>query len=173
MDWKNLKGLARDWLLAIVVVVSLWFLWLTFFAPGPRSAGPAPDFTLANLQGEDVQLSAHDDLVVLNFWFTSCPPCRHEIPELAAFHTANPDIPIYGVSIDRMPTARLGALSKKLGINYPVLHDANSQVASSFGVTLFPTTVIVHQGEIASVRTGEVTRRSLEALLDSVHPHAH
>ncbi len=171
MDWNNLKGLARDWLLAIVVVVALWFLWLTFFAPGPKNAGPAPDFALMDLEGEEVRLSEHDDVVVLNFWFTSCPPCRHEIPELSAFHEANPDIPIYGVSIDRMPSSRLDAMSRKLGITYPVLHDAESRVANQYGVSLFPTTVVVHQGQIADVRMGEVTRRSLEAMVAAVHQH--
>jgi peroxiredoxin len=171
VNWKNLKGLARDWLLAIVVVVALWFVWLTFFAPSPQSSGPAPDFALADLQGEEVRLSEHDHVVVLNFWFTSCPPCRHEIPELSAFHEANPDIPIYGVSVDRMAPERLAAMSRKLGITYPVLHDADSSVARLYGVSLFPTTVVVHQGEIANVRMGEVTKASLEAMVASVHDH--
>jgi len=169
VSWDNLKGLARDWILAIAVVLALWFLWMQFLAPQPKSSGPAPDFALADLSGEEVRLSELEDVVVLNFWFTSCPPCRHEIPELSAFHTAHPDVPIFGVSIDRMPTPKLAAISKKLGINYPVLHDANSKVAAEYGVSLFPTTVVIHDGKIATVRMGEVNRRSLEAMVASVH----
>ncbi|MEZ4316731.1 MAG: TlpA disulfide reductase family protein [Myxococcota bacterium] len=169
MDWSNLKGLARDWLLATAVVVVLWFVWIQFMAPGPVSEGPAPDFTLSDLTGNEVRLSEHSDVVVLNFWFTSCPPCRHEIPELSAFHEANPDVPIYGVSVDRMAPERLAAMSKRLGITYPVLHDATSQVAQKYSVSLFPTTIVIHDGGIAHVRMGEVTRSSLEAMVASVH----
>ena len=165
LTWENAKGLARDWLLALAVVLVLWFLWIQFLAPGPKQAGPAPDFTLAELSGEEFRLADHSETVVLNFWFTSCPPCRHEIPELSAFHDAHPDVPIYGVSIDRMAPERLAAMSKKLGITYPVLHDATAQVAGKYGVSLFPTTIVVHHGEIAHVRMGEVTKRSLEAMV--------
>ncbi|MCA9573597.1 MAG: hypothetical protein KC656_37435, partial [Myxococcales bacterium] len=56
-------------------------------------------------------------------------------------------------------------MSKKLGITYPVLHDATAQVAGKYGVSLFPTTIVVHHGEIAHVRMGEVTKRSLEAMV--------
>lgn len=174
MSWSSIKSLARDWLLAIAVVVALWFVWFQFFAPAPLSSGPAPDFDLAVVtgeKGERFQLADDDHLVVLNFWFTSCQPCRHEIPELTAYHQAHPEVPLYGVSIDRMQPTRLAAMSRKLGIDYPVLHDRDSRVSGEFGVSMFPTTVIVHEGKIARVRTGEVTQQSLEAMVASVHDH--
>jgi cytochrome c biogenesis protein CcmG/thiol:disulfide interchange protein DsbE len=171
MSWENLKGLARDWLVAIGIVLVLWLLWVRFLAPGALGSGPAPDFTLPDLTGQQVTLSAQPDLVVLNFWFTTCPPCRKEIPELAKFHAAHPDVPLYGVSVDRMDAGRLSALAHKLGVTYPVLHDLDSSVASLYRIGLFPTTVVVHDGQIAAVRTGEVTQASLEALVAEVHSH--
>jgi len=43
----------------------------------------APDFTLKDLTGKSWTLSAlKGKVAVLNFWFTSCPPCNAEIPEL-------------------------------------------------------------------------------------------
>lgn len=170
MNWSALKGLARDWLVAIALVFVLWLLWMRFVAPAPRTTGPAPPFTLTSLTGDVVTDATHDGIVVLNFWFTSCPPCRNEIPELVAYHDAHPEVPLYGISVDKMATQRLGALSRKLGIDYPVLHDATSRVARDFGVSLFPTTIVLHDGHIAAVRMGEVTRDSLAAMVDG---HAH
>ena len=171
MTWDNLKGLARDWLIAVAVVFALWMVWLRFLAPGAITSGPAPDFTLPDLGGAQVGLADHPDLMVLNFWFTSCPPCRKEIPELAAFHAAHPDVPLYGVSVDQMAPERLDAVSRKLGITYPILHDPDARVADLFRVSLFPTTVVIHGGQIAAVRMGEIDRAGLEALVAEVHDH--
>ena len=44
---------------------------------------PAPDFTLKDLTGKKWRLSQlKGKTVVLNFWFTTCPPCIQEIPDL-------------------------------------------------------------------------------------------
>lgn len=171
MSWTAIKSLARDWLVAIALVFVLWLLWMRFVAPSPQMSGPAPAFALRTLEGQVVDNRTHEDVVVLNFWFTSCPPCRNEIPELAAYHDSHPEVPLYGVSVDKMAGPRLAAVSRKLGIDYPILHDASSRVATAFGVSLFPTTVVLHQGQIASVRMGEVTEESLAAMVDGVHPH--
>ncbi|WP_114941238.1 peroxiredoxin family protein [Mucilaginibacter endophyticus] len=44
---------------------------------------PAADFSLMDLEGKEVTLSKlKGKVIVLNFWFTSCPPCNTEMPEL-------------------------------------------------------------------------------------------
>lgn len=167
MSVEGIKGFGRDALLAIAIAFGCWFLWMQFIAPRPMSEGPAPSFSLQDLQGERVGLPT-EGVVVLNFWFTSCPPCRHEIPELAAFHAAHPEVAFYGVSVDQMGAKRLEVLSGKLGITYPVLHDPDSRVARSYGVSLFPTTVVIDDGQIAAVRMGEVNQASLEKLVSAL-----
>lgn len=166
MSWSGIKSFLRDALLALGIAFIVWFLWVQLLAPQPKSSGPAPDFALLDVAGQQVELP-EEGVVVLNFWFTSCPPCRREIPELAAYHAANPDVAMYGVSVDQMDTRRLGILSRKLGINYPVLHDRHSKVAHDYEVSLFPTTVVVRDGEIRSVKMGEVNRRTLKGMVDA------
>lgn len=166
-----LLELARDWGMALGVVVVVFVLWSIFTAPRTPS-GSAPDFTLTDLQGDLVTLSeVQSELVVLNFWFTTCPPCRAEIPELSAFAAAHPDVALYGVSTDLgMPRARLRRESENLGIEYPVVHDLHGDVAARYGVNVFPTTVVLRDMEVVTARVGAVDRATLESMLGE-HEH--
>ncbi|MBX2799353.1 MAG: TlpA family protein disulfide reductase [Myxococcales bacterium] len=166
-SWTFLRGLARDWGIAAIVVVVVFMGYNLLFPPRPPGLGPAPDFTLNNLEGQQVTLSSVDsDLVVLNFWFTTCPPCRAEIPELTAFARDNPDIELYGVSTDvNMPPGRLQRESHKLGIRYPVLHDVRADVARRYGVSVFPTTLVIRDMQIVQARVGIVNREQLDEMV--------
>jgi cytochrome c biogenesis protein CcmG, thiol:disulfide interchange protein DsbE len=162
-----LSGLLRDWGVALALVILAIAGYNFFFAPTPPELGPAPDFTLAKPSGEMVTLSkVASEVVVLNFWFTSCPPCRAEIPELTAWAEAHPEIPLYGVSTDvGMPPGRLEREAAKLGIRYPVLHDVRAEVAGSYGVDVFPTTLVLKDGAIVSARVGGVNREILDGMV--------
>lgn len=167
---KFLAGLLKDWGIAFVVVLAAFALFSWVTTPHPKTDGPAPAFELVDLEGNPTSLAALDaagDVVVLNFWFTTCPPCRNEIPELVAFHAEHPEVPLVGVSIDKLSTARLAATSKKLGIDYPVLHDPQARVAAEYGVAVYPTTVLVRDGQIVASRMGEVTSASLSSMIDA------
>jgi cytochrome c biogenesis protein CcmG/thiol:disulfide interchange protein DsbE len=167
--WRFVLGLARDWALALGFAVVAWAVWVRFLAPGPRTSGPAPPFSLPAASGGEIALAAlGDGPIILNFWFTSCGPCRAEIPDLAAYHAAHPEVPLIGVSIDSMPPARLAQLSEKLGITWPVAHDQASAVSDSYGVSLFPTTIVVRNGAIEDVHLGRIDAPGLEALVDTL-----
>jgi thiol-disulfide isomerase/thioredoxin len=164
-----LVGLLRDWGLALGVVVVVFVTYNVFFAPKPPGLGPAPDFTLSTPHGQAVTLSALEaEVVVLNFWFTTCPPCRAEIPELSAWSEEHPDIPLYGVSTDvGMAPGRLKREAERLGVTYPVLHDARAEVAGRYGIDVFPTTLVLRDGEIVNARIGAVSRKTLDAMVAS------
>ena len=164
---KYLVDLARDWGIALVVVIAAFFTWQFISSPPVPTVGPAEDFELADLDGNPVRLSDFgDQLVVLNFWFTDCAPCRREIPEPQAYAEAHPDVTLIGISTDRMDPSILKTRSKQLGIGYRVAHDRYGQVAGSYGVTVFPTTMVVRGGEVLNIRVGELDRGLLGSMVD-------
>jgi thiol-disulfide isomerase/thioredoxin len=65
----------------------------------------APDFSLKDMAGNPVRLSAFRGRVVLiNFWTTWCTACVAEMPELIALQRSHGDrLAIVGVSLDYVP----------------------------------------------------------------------
>lgn len=54
---------------------------------GVEPGEPAPDFELETLEGETFKLSdLQGKKVILNFWYSWCPPCIEEMPEIQEFY---------------------------------------------------------------------------------------
>ncbi len=160
-------GLLRDWGIALIVVVLVFVGFNVFFGSGKPPSGPANDFTLADLDGQEWTLSEADDhVIVLNFWFTDCPPCRKEIPDLVRWQKENPDVPIIGIHVDpRKPPGVVKRVSQQLGINYKVLDDRQATVARSYNVTNYPTTVLLVDGQVVDAKVGLITHERLDAMV--------
>jgi len=65
---------------------------------------PAPALVVQELSGQTFDLAAQrGKVVVINFWATWCPPCRHEMPALDTFYRKyhSQGLEVIGVSIDR------------------------------------------------------------------------
>src|SRR4051812_19074589 len=67
----------------------------------------APDFSLKDLSGKTVQLSAlKGHPVLLDFWATWCGPCRMSIPMVQSFYMRHKDegLVVLGVNMDEDPS---------------------------------------------------------------------
>lgn len=113
--------------------------------PAPKIGAPAPDFTMPSLDGKAVSLSDYrGKVVLLNFFATWCPPCRAEMPDLAAAYKGLKDrgLEIVAVNLQEdQPT--VSGYAKSLGLTFTVLLDREAKVFGQYHVTGLPTTYFI------------------------------
>ncbi len=150
----------------MAIGVGFLVFWMTQWASLPKSSGAAPEFVLTDVAGGTLSLAdLRGKTVVLNFWGSWCPPCRAEIPEFAAWHRENPDIPLIGIAVRSGQASTVAQKAKSLGINYAVVV-GDDAVVSDYGVSVFPTTIVVDpEGQIAAVVSGTIGRKQLDQLI--------
>lgn len=89
-----------------------------------QDAEPANlDFTLKDMNGEDVSLMSYQGKVILlNFWATWCGPCKIEIPGFVELQDKYRDqgLVVLGVSIDD-PVSKIKPFAEEYNVNYPML----------------------------------------------------
>ena len=133
--------------------------------PLPRVGHPAPDFTLYDLNGDQLTLSdLRGQVVVVNFWATWCMPCRVEMPEFEIVHNRwkGQGVAILGVNVFEEPS-RVSGAAEDMGITFPVLLDGEGEVAQAYELLGYPTTYLIDRdGIIRGVQIGQITGAALE-----------
>jgi peroxiredoxin len=132
------------------------------------------DFTLRDINGGNVPLSAYKGKVILlDFWATWCPPCRKGIPGFVELYDKykSRGFVVLGVSVDDS-LSDVKKFVKKFNMNYPVIMGAGREdLQRAFGGPLaFPTAfIIARDGAICSQHTGlaplDLFERKIRALL--------
>ncbi len=87
-------------------------------------------------------------IVVFNFWFINCPPCKREIPELNKLvekYKDKNDVVFIAVALDEK--SDLKDFLKTTPFNYTIV-DAGRWIAAEIGINTFPTNVVVDQNGI-------------------------
>jgi len=120
---------------------------------GPRVGDPAPDFTLKTFDGKTVSLSDYAGKpVVLNFWASYCHPCREEFPlfrEQLAEHPG--EFVVLGVDAKDIQSDA-EEFAKKEKATWPIVVDADNDVAQAYGVGAVPQTFFVKPDGTVALR---------------------
>ena len=103
------------------------------------------NFILRDLNGNQVSLKDHlEKIVFLNFWATWCPPCRQEMPSMEKLHTRFKNDDFIILAIDLQENLRqVKRFKKRFKLNFTILLDSDSKVASLYAVRSIPTTYLV------------------------------
>ena len=128
---------------------------------GTATAGEAaPDFTLRDIDGKEVQLSSFKGKVVMiNFWATWCGPCKLEMPHLDKMDREFEDKGFEVISIstdDARASSKVKPLIKRGGYGFTVLLDKDTTVVAQYNPakTLPFNALIDREGRIHKVYQG-------------------
>jgi peroxiredoxin len=107
-----------------------------------------PDFTLENLDGDEVELNQEigDGPILLSFWATWCKPCLEELNEYKQIYKEYKDqgFKMFAISTDdENSVAKVKPLVKSKGYNFPVLLDTNSDAVRLYYAQSIPYSVIL------------------------------
>jgi thiol-disulfide isomerase/thioredoxin len=140
-----------------------------FFKTGERIAS----FNEKDLSGERFNLKEmQGKVVVLNFWFIGCVPCREEMPalnELVDKFKENKEVVFIGIALDEQ--SELSDFLKNTPFNYHIIPNGRF-TASKYGIMFYPTHVVLDkQGKVvfhaSGVGVGTVAwvKKTLETVL--------
>jgi cytochrome c biogenesis protein CcmG/thiol:disulfide interchange protein DsbE len=164
--------LPRAWYLAAAVapllLLAAWGLTLvagSAAARVPQIGDAAPNFSLADLDGNAVRLS---DLrgrpVIVNFWASWCGPCVDEFPLLVDASAAHRGAGLAVIGIvyrDRAEPAR--DFMTRMGAAWPTAMDPDETVATRYGVIGPPETFFIDRnGTILGRQIGQLRAADLD-----------
>ncbi len=130
---------------------------------------PAPDFTLADIEGKSHKLSDYRGKeVIVEIWTTWCPTCKLEVPHLKELRGAfDPDnLAILAVSNETPDILR--AFVTEQSINYAVLSSTGTLPAPFGKAEFIPTTFFVdREGKIKVAGVGVIPATDAKAILQA------
>ena len=140
----------------------------------PQQGFEAPDFTLQNLDGEQVSLSGlRGQAVLVNFWATWCPPCKAEMPAIQKVYDEYKaqGFTVLAVNMTFQDTGDIPGFLAEYGLDFPVLLENSGQVAKTYLIRSLPTSFFIdREGVIQEVVVGgpmaeALLRARIEAIL--------
>ena len=115
----------------------------------------APSFIVRSTRGK--KFKSKDLLgkvVVLNFWFTTCGPCKKEIPQLNELKKRynGKDVEFIAIALDQ--EYKIDKFVKQNPFTYNIIEDGR-WLASKFDISLYPTNIIIDkEGNYQFFKTG-------------------
>jgi thiol-disulfide isomerase/thioredoxin len=144
----------------------------------PLVGKPAPDFTLAMLDGSKFHLAeAKGQVVVLDFWATWCGPCLQAMPQVdrVAHEFADRGVKLVAVNLQE-PPAKITALLDRIKLSPAVALDRDGVVAEKYQANAIPQTVIIdREGKLVRLFVGagpQFEDQLREALKATLNPPA-
>jgi peroxiredoxin len=126
-----------------------------------------PEIKLISVDGQEVSTqSLLDTPLIINVWYSTCEPCRRELPAFAdADAQYRNQVRFVGVNIkDSASVAK--EFASQYGVKFELLLDKNGQFISQLGIATAPVTLAINpQGVIVGQKAGEISEGELDELV--------
>jgi peroxiredoxin len=125
----------------------------------------APELSLENINGQTESLVDYRDWVVLvNNWATWCPPCKAEMPTLAAYYNEHQSEGFTIIAIEAGdPLDDVAPFVQRYKLKSPVWLDPNGLSLRAFGNDTLPNSYVIDRsGTVRYAWTGEINKAMLE-----------
>lgn len=151
-------------------IIFLLLVSLSFYAfSWAEQLKIAPDFKLPAARGGSVNLGSFKgkQAVLLFFWATWCPYCRDE---LSLLNEKYPELQKDGIALLAInigeSAERINRFMKNYNLNFPVLLDANNNVAYDYAVLGIPEYVLIDkEGYVVYYENRFIHREQYQRLL--------
>lgn len=140
-----------------------------------QSSQKIPDISVRDIDGNPIALQ---DLtgkpLVINLWATWCPPCRREMPVLAAAQQANPDVRFVFVNQgEGQELVEKFLAQQDLSLSNNLL-DTGGRLGQAVGSLSLPTTLFYSaDGLLKNNHLGELSHASLKHALRHISSDNH
>ena len=142
----------------------------------PADRGDPIELTGESLDGEEITLAdLRGKPVVVNVWWSRCPPCRVEQPELNEVAAEMGDrVSFVGINTRDLSTENAQAYVRGFDVPYPSVYAEDGRAQLPFAGTLAPnsvpaTVVLDAEGRVAASILGRIpSKRTLTSVLDEV-----
>ena len=134
----------------------------------------APDFTVYDLDGNEVHLSDFiGKSVVLNFWASWCSPCKMEMPDFnEKYLEIGEEVQFLIINMtdgSRETVETASAFIAEQGYSFPVFYDTDQDAAATYGVYSLPTTYFMdEEGNAIAQATGAIDEETLQQGIDMI-----
>ena len=122
-----------------------------------------PDVVL--LDGDDNEVTTADLLgepLVVNLWYSTCPPCAKELPDFAEVDAETDGARFVGVNtLDSVEV--MERFAGERGVEYDLFRDEFAELADAIGATAMPITLFVTSDGTIVEQTGPLDADELRA----------
>jgi thiol-disulfide isomerase/thioredoxin len=105
--------------------------------------------------------------LIVNFWYSTCAPCKRELPAFAAAQAKFGDrVRFVGVdSLAGSDRESEEAFARDRGVQYELFYDENGELTSAAGIATSPQTLFINSDGTIVDQTGELTADKLDELI--------